>query len=243
MEKIGVIGSGDVGKTLARGFQKHGYDVRIASRTPEKLRDFSAESGIPAVTFAEAAAWGDVIVLAVHGAAAQEAARTAGPQNLNGKVVIDTTNPIKEAPPIDGVLQYFTGPNSSLLEELQRALPQARLVKAFSSVGNTRMVNPKMSATADDVHLRQRRGREEMGRRPLGQVRLGDRGHGCRGRRARHRAAGGTVVHSRLPAQSLDARVQGPLGLTRRAGEVRTRAASPADRSARRAPPATKRCR
>jgi len=146
MEKIGVIGSGDVGKTLAKGFKQHGYDVRIASRTPAKLKDFSAASGIPAVTFAEAAAWGDVIVLAVHGAAAQEAARTAGPQNLNGKVVIDTTNPIKEAPPVDGVLQYFTGPNSSLLEELQRALPQARLVKAFSSVGNARMVNPNMSA-------------------------------------------------------------------------------------------------
>ena len=142
MEKIGVIGSGDVGQTLARGFKQHGYDVRIASRTPAKLKDFSAASGIPAVTFAEAAAWGEVIVLAVHGAAAQEAARTAGAQNLNGKVVIDTTNPIKDAPPVDGVLQYFTGPNSSLLEELQRAFPQARFVKAFSSVGSTRMVNP-----------------------------------------------------------------------------------------------------
>ena len=146
MEKIGVIGSGAVGQTLAKGFKQHGYDVRIASRTPAKLKDFSAESGIPAVTFAEAAAWGDVIVLAVHGAAAQEAARTAGAQNLSGKVVIDTTNPIKEAPPVDGVLQYFTGPNTSLLEELQRAFSQARFVKAFSSVGNTRMVNPTMSA-------------------------------------------------------------------------------------------------
>jgi predicted dinucleotide-binding enzyme len=66
----------------------------------------------------------------------------AGAANLAGKTVIDTTNPLGEAPPVDGVLQLFTGPNSSLMEELQRACPDARFVKAFSSVGNARMVNP-----------------------------------------------------------------------------------------------------
>jgi predicted dinucleotide-binding enzyme len=142
MQKIGVLGSADVGQTLAGGFKKHGHEVRIASRTPAKLADFAAKSGIQAATFADAAAWADALVLAVHGGAAEEALRTAGESNLRGKVVIDATNPISDAPPVDGVLQYFTGPNSSLLEQLQRAFPHARLVKAFNSVGAARMVNP-----------------------------------------------------------------------------------------------------
>jgi predicted dinucleotide-binding enzyme len=146
MQKIGVIGSGAVGQTLAQGFKKHGFEVRIASRTPAKLAEFSSSSGITAGTFEEVAAWSDAIVLAVHGGAAEEALRTAGEANLAGKVVIDTTNPISDAPPVDGVLQYFTGPNSSLLEQLQKAFPRARFVKAFNSVGNARMVNPEFTA-------------------------------------------------------------------------------------------------
>ena len=146
MSKVGVIGSATVGQTLARGFRTHGYDVRIASRTPAKLAEFSAKSGIEAGTFADVAAWADIVVLAVKGHVAEEAVRAAGETNLRGKVVIDTTNPIAEAPPIDGVLQYFTGPNSSLMETLQKAFPSVRFVKAFSSVGAVRMVNPDFSA-------------------------------------------------------------------------------------------------
>jgi predicted dinucleotide-binding enzyme len=148
MQKIGVIGSAIVGQTLAQGFRKHGDDVRIGSRTPAKLAEFSARSGIEAGTFADVAAWADVVVLAVHGAAAEEALRLSGEQSLRGKIVIDTTNPIADAPPVDGVLQYFTGPNESLMERLQMAYPQTRFVKAFSSVGATRMVNPQFSAGA-----------------------------------------------------------------------------------------------
>src|SRR3954471_3009794 len=142
MQKIGVIGSGEVGQTLARGFKKHGYDVRIGTRTPAKLAEFSTSSGIAAGTFPDVAAWAEALVLSVHGPAAEEAAGTAGIDNLKGKVVIDTTNPIAEAPPVDGVLQYFTGPNDSLLERLQRTFPQMRFVKDFNSVGAARMVNP-----------------------------------------------------------------------------------------------------
>ena len=145
MQKIGVIGSGEVGQTLARGFKKHGYDVRIGTRTPAKLAEFSTSSGIAAGTFPDVAAWAEALVLSVHGPAAEEAARTAGIDNLKGKVVIDTNNPISEAAPVDGVLQYFTGPNDSLLERLQRACPEARFVKAFSSVGSSRMINPSFS--------------------------------------------------------------------------------------------------
>jgi hypothetical protein len=140
--RVGVIGSAVVGQTLARGFQTYGHDVRIGSRSPGKLAEFSASAGIAAGTFADVAQWAELAVLAVHGTAAEDALRLAGATNLAGKVVIDTTNPIADAPPVDGVIQFFTGPNGSLLERLQAAFPETRLVKAFNSVGNARMVNP-----------------------------------------------------------------------------------------------------
>lgn len=145
MHKIGVIGSATVGQTLAAGFKKHGHDVRIGSRTPAKLAEFSKSSGIQAGTFADVAAWADAVVLAVSGKVAEEAVRQAGEANLGGKVVIDATNPIADAPPVDGVIQYFTGPNESLMERLQTAFPQVKFVKAFSSVGAARMVNPSFA--------------------------------------------------------------------------------------------------
>jgi hypothetical protein len=116
--------------------------VQIGSRSPAKLADFSASAGIPAATFAEVAQWGDLLVLAVHGSVAVDVLRMANAERLAGKIVIDTTNPIADAPPVDGVIQYFTGPNSSLLETVQAAYPLLRFVKAFNSVGNARMVNP-----------------------------------------------------------------------------------------------------
>lgn len=143
MTRIGVIGSGQVGQVLARGFQKHGHDVRIASRTPAKLSEYSRSTGIPAGTSADVAAWADAIVLAVLGRGAEDALREAGSSNLAGKIVIDTTNPIDDAPPEDGVIRFFTGPNDSLMERLQAKFPDARFVKAFSSIGNALMVNPQ----------------------------------------------------------------------------------------------------
>ena len=94
-------------------------------------------------TPAEAAAFGEVVVLAVKGTAAESAVGLAG-AGLAGKTVIDTTNPIKEAPPVDGVLQYFTTHDESLMERLQRAAPKAKFVKAFSCVGASLMVDPKL---------------------------------------------------------------------------------------------------
>lgn len=141
--KIGVIGSGDVGKVLAAGFKKHGHDVTIASREGNKLGEWSAQNGIPEATFAEVAASADILVLAVLGRVAEDAIRLAGVDNLAGKTVIDATNPIAAAPPVNGVLQYFTGPNESLMERLQKLAPAANFVKAFSSVGNPMMINPE----------------------------------------------------------------------------------------------------
>ena len=140
--KVGVLGSGVVAKTLAKGFKKHGHDVSIGSRTIDKLASFARELGIAAATFSEIAKGADLIVLAVKGSAAEQALKLAGEANFSGKVVIDTTNPISEEPPVDGVLKYFTGPNESLMERLQAKFPEARLVKAFNSVGNAYMVNP-----------------------------------------------------------------------------------------------------
>jgi len=140
--RIGVIGSAVVGKTLAAGLKKHGHDVRIASRSPEKLASFSTSSGIPAATPREAASWAEAIVLAVKGDAAEAALAEAGRTNLAGKIVIDTTNPIANEPPEDGVIRVFTSPNDSLMEHLQRAYPDAHFVKAFNSIGAALMVNP-----------------------------------------------------------------------------------------------------
>ena len=143
--KVGVIGSGPVGQTLADGFLKHGHEVMRGSRDPAKLAAWKAGAGkkAGAGTFAEAARFGELVVLAVKGTAAAEALAACA-DGLVGKTVVDTTNPIAEAPPVNGVLRFFTGPNESLLEALQARAPKARLVKAFSCVGNALMVNPEL---------------------------------------------------------------------------------------------------
>ena len=144
--KIGIIGSGVVGQTLAAGFLKHGHEVEIGTRDPAKLADWSAKHpGIRVKTFAEAAAFGDVVVLAVAGQVALEAVKLVGPKALRGKTVIDACNPIGGGPPVNGVLSYFTTLTDSLMERLQKAYPEAHFVKAFNSVGNAQMVNPQFA--------------------------------------------------------------------------------------------------
>lgn len=140
--RFAILGSGQVGQTLAKGLKKHGYDARIASRSPAKLASFSTASGIPASSFSDAAGWCEGAVLAVSGRGAEDAIREAGADNLKGKLVIDVTNPLSDAPPEDGVLRVFTGPNESLMERLQTAFPAIHFVKAFNSVGHAFMVNP-----------------------------------------------------------------------------------------------------
>ncbi len=144
--KISVLGSGIVGEVLANGFLKHGYEVMRASREPKKLQEWKSTAGPRASTgdFAQAAKWGDLVVLAVKGTAAEAAVKLAGPEALSGKTVMDATNPIADAAPVNGVLQFFTGPNESLMERLQKIAPQAHFVKAFSCVGNVNMVNPNL---------------------------------------------------------------------------------------------------
>jgi predicted dinucleotide-binding enzyme len=146
MKKIAVLGSGVVGQTLADGFLHHGYEVVRGTREPAKLGEWKEKAGAKASvgTFAEAAKAGEIVVLAVKGTGAEEAVALAGASALAGKTVLDTTNPIADAPPQDAVLTYFTGPNESLMERLQLKVPDAHFVKAFSCVGSVLMVNPTL---------------------------------------------------------------------------------------------------
>ncbi len=143
-KKIGILGSGGVAQTLAAGFLKHGYEVKMGTRDAAKLADFTAKHGnkIAVGDFSAAAAFGDIVVVAVKGKIAQNALALAGAANLKGKTIIDPTNPIEDAPPENGVLKFFTDLNRSLMEDLQAAFPEAHFVKAFSMIGGPHMVNP-----------------------------------------------------------------------------------------------------
>ena len=142
---VGILGSGVVAQTLGAGFVKHGYAVMLGTRDPKKLAAWQSQNrGAKVGAFADAARFGELVVLAVKGEVAAGVVRLVG-DALSGKVVIDTTNPIADAPPVNGVLKLFTSLDDSLMERLQQAYPNARFVKAFSSVGNARMVNPKFA--------------------------------------------------------------------------------------------------
>ena len=146
MKTIAVLGSGQVGQVLADGFLARGDHVMRGSREPAKLADWKARAGARAATgtFAEAARFGGIVVLAVKGLAAESVIDLCGPGALDGKVVIDATNPIAETPPVNGVLAFFTTLDQSLMERLQVRVPAARFVKAFSCVGNALMIDPRL---------------------------------------------------------------------------------------------------
>jgi hypothetical protein len=145
MKNIGILGSGVVGKTLGTGFLQLGYGVQIGTREPEKLADWQkANPGATVGDFASTAAFGDTLLLAGKGSAAQAILTLAGADNLKGKIILDAANPIADKPPVGGVLSFFTGPNESLMEQLQQAHPEAHFVKVFNSVGAYNMVHPNL---------------------------------------------------------------------------------------------------
>ena len=144
MKKIGIIGSGSVGKALALGFENYGYPVMIGSRSPEKLDGWKKESRFKGQTgdFSAVASYGDILVLAVTGTKVFDAMQLTGEDNHYGKIVIDTNNPIAEISPVNGVIQFFTDSRNSLMEQLQTRFAHVRFVKAFSCIGAAHMVNP-----------------------------------------------------------------------------------------------------
>lgn len=139
---IGILGGGIVGTTLANGLKAAGYEVAIGNRQGSAVDSWSGKVG----TYADVAADADTIVLAVKGTAAEEVVQGLKDQ-LAGKTVIDTTNPITDQAPDEGVLKYFTTLDESLMERLQAIAPEAKFVKAFNSVGNAYMVQPNFNGT------------------------------------------------------------------------------------------------
>jgi 8-hydroxy-5-deazaflavin:NADPH oxidoreductase len=147
--KVGIIGSAVVGQVLAKAFLSEGYDVMLGSRNPTKQEVVTWHQQNPSGktgTFEETASFGDIVVLATGGSVTKNAINLAGINNLDGKVVIDTTNPIAAAPPVNGVIKYFTTLDDSLMERIQRLIPKAHVVKAFNSVGNAFFYKPNFPA-------------------------------------------------------------------------------------------------
>lgn len=143
--KIGILGSGDVGHRLADGFVEFGHIVKIGSRNPNQQKiiewiheydNGKASSG----TFAEAASFGELDILATSWSGAIDAINMADPRNFAGKILIDVTNPLdfsKGMPP-----RLALGHTDSAGETVQRMLPDSKVVKAFNIVGNPNMVHP-----------------------------------------------------------------------------------------------------
>jgi 8-hydroxy-5-deazaflavin:NADPH oxidoreductase len=154
--KVGVIGSGAVGQVLATAFLTEGHQVMLGTRDVSKetvVKWKAVNDAGQTGSFAETAAFGELIVLAVEGHVATTVVELAGLANFTGKTIIDATNPIKKAAPVNGVLQFFTTLEDSLMERVQRQLPDAHLVKAFSSVGNNLMYKPDFGGTKPTMFI------------------------------------------------------------------------------------------
>jgi hypothetical protein len=150
---IGILGSGDVGRSLGAGLASKGHDVLIGTQHPDKpeLAAWRTKAGKRGSvgTFADAAAHGEIVLVCTKGEATEAALGLAGPKNFDGKVVIDVTNPLdfsKGMPP-----GLFVGTTDSLGERIQRKIPNAKVVKALNIVNNQTMTNPKMTEGAPDM--------------------------------------------------------------------------------------------
>ncbi|HTQ02778.1 MAG TPA: NAD(P)-binding domain-containing protein [Polyangiaceae bacterium] len=142
--KVGILGTGDVGRTLGTAFVTLGHQVKMGAReaTNEKAAAWAKDAGQSAShgTFADAAGFGDIVVLSTHGTANEAVLKSIPPERLQGKLLIDTTNPLdfsKGMPP-----RLFVGHTDSGGERVQRAAPEARVVKCWNIVGHTSMFRP-----------------------------------------------------------------------------------------------------
>ncbi len=154
--KIGILGSGVVGQVLATGFLKEGHAVMLGTRNVAKeevVKWQQQNAGGQTGSFQQTAQFGEIIVLAISGLVAEDAINMAGKENFSGKIVIDATNPIAAVPPDNGVLKFFTTLEDSLMERLQKMIADAKLVKAFNSVGNAFMYKPDFGGIAPSMFI------------------------------------------------------------------------------------------
>ena len=176
--KIGVLGSGPAGQTLATGFLDKGHPVMIGSRDSAKLEGWLRHVGPGAQvgSFAETAEFGDVVLLSVLGSAAEDVIRLAGVENLSGKIVIDASDPLDFS---SGQPGLFVGTTDSLGERIQRMVPGAYVVKGLNIVQADVMINPRLTGDEPDMFIagRQRRG-QAHGHSAAGRVRLAGDRHG-----------------------------------------------------------------
>ncbi|HEU5168147.1 MAG TPA: NAD(P)-binding domain-containing protein [Chitinophagaceae bacterium] len=154
--KVGIIGSGIVGRVLASGFLKEGHEVMLGTRNinKEDVVKWKNENRNGSLgSFQEAAQFGEIIVLAVAGLVVEDAINLAGKGHLSNKIIIDATNPIATVPPDNGVLKFFTTLEESLMERIQKQLPDAKVVKAFSCVGNALMYKPNFNGSIPTMFI------------------------------------------------------------------------------------------
>ena len=154
--KIGVLGSGVVGQLLAKAFLTEGHQVMLGSRNNRKdqmlqWKEDNQKGNIG--TYSETAVFGELLVLATKGSVVEDVITEAGKENFTGKTVIDTTNPIADKPPINGVLKFFTDLDHSLMEKIQECIPDAHIVKAFNSVGNALMYRPDFGGVKPSMFI------------------------------------------------------------------------------------------
>ncbi len=150
--KVGILGSGDVGKKLGDSFVDLGHTVKIGTRDVGKLAEWASKhkDRASAGSFSDAAKFGDIVVIATSWAGTQSALEMAGSENMAGKVVIDVTNPLdfSSMPP-----KLAVAGADSAGETVQRLLPKSRVVKAFNIVGNPHMYKPKFEEGAPTMFI------------------------------------------------------------------------------------------
>jgi predicted dinucleotide-binding enzyme len=148
MKKVAIIGTGVVGRTLAKGFIDKGYDVVMGSRDGTRAANVDEVFGadIDVRTFKDAAHAGELVILAVKGTAVEGLAQELASELAN-KTVIDVSNPISDTAPENGVLSFFTTLEYSLGERVQESAPEAKVVKAWNSVGHSHMIHPDFDIT------------------------------------------------------------------------------------------------
>jgi predicted dinucleotide-binding enzyme len=161
--RIAVIGTGVVGRTLAQGFRRAGHDVVVGTRDPGETsrREEWAGTDVPLQPLTTVAADSDLVVNATSGTASLSALGEVGSDHLAGKVVLDVANPLDFSQGFPPTLSVKD--TDSLAEQLQRAFPEARVVKALNTVTASVMVDPgsvgdgdtTVFAAADDAEARQ----------------------------------------------------------------------------------------